>query len=113
MFYCFVYLYPMSDEAEKKVVKNIQKKLNEIDKKMAILLGSGITEEVYKLLMQKHNLISDGKNVVTNKYYCLMFSNMLDCNSIQTQLYKTKQEFEEQIADIITRLESLEKRPLN
>lgn len=96
----------MSDNTEKIVVDKTLKKDKELRDKMATAFGD--TTRMYELLEERYNLYEQALIVVKTPYYLVMFSDMRSDVAIEKMLFKTRQDFEQQVSQIITRIDDIQ-----
>ena len=95
----------MSDE--EIVAKLLEKDIeltNQIEK------THGESNELYELLQKKYILYNEGSRIVSQQFWKVILGNAWDYVANKILTYKVKKEFEEQIGQIVTRLDDLEKR---
>jgi hypothetical protein len=96
----------MSDNTEKIVVNKTLKQDKELRDKMATAFGD--TFRMYELLEERYKLYEQALTVVESPHYLIMFSNMQSDVAIEKMLFKTRQDFEQQVSQIITRIDNIE-----
>jgi len=95
----------MSDDSivDKQLEKDL-KLLDEFEK------TEGESNKLYELLQKRHILFQEGYKLVSKPIMKAVFGNARDFVANRILIYKVRKEFEEQISQIVSRLDDLENR---
>ena len=92
------------DEIIAKLLEKDLKILDEIEK------TEGESNHLYELLQKRYILYNEGQKLVSKAIMKAVFGNTRDFVANKILIYKVKKEFEEQISQIVSRLDNLESR---
>ena len=92
------------DEIVAKLLEKDLELLDEIEK------TEGESNKLYELLQKRHILFQEGYKLVSKPIMKAVFGNARDFVANRILIYKLRKEFEEQISQIVSRLDDLENR---